>query len=150
MKFKQFLNEEYYNSYIIGGKTIEVFLNPTPSEFKMIGKAQELRGILDKKGDLFIWLDDASTDEWDKLVHEPVMRKLNKSIETGTIPIKLYPKKKRIELSYYQKGLSQQEVERQGAILRANENIKKYMGGKFKLDLPKDIFDNKKVKDDDI
>jgi hypothetical protein len=138
MKFKQYINEEWFNTYKIEGKTVEVFYNPSSDEPKKNSK--EIRGVIDKKGDLFAW----DGDDKDSPIHEPVMKRLNKSHVNGAISVFLYPKRGLVEVSFFdfnQVELTQQEVDRYKDIVKENQNVIKYMGKKFKIRASNTMFE---------
>ncbi len=139
MKFKQYINEEWFNTLKIEGHVVEIFHNPSPSEPK--NNSKEIKGIIDKKGDLFIW----NGEEKDSPIHEPVMKRLNKNISNGAIPIFLYPKKNAVEVSFFdfnQIELTQREIDRYRELVVNNPNIIKYMGKKnFSIRTSNTMFD---------
>jgi hypothetical protein len=136
MSFKDYLEEEYYNTYKLNGQIVEVFLNPTSGEPKNNPKI--VRAILDKKGDLFAWDGETET------IHEPVMNRMNKNKENGAISIILFPRTKLVEISLWdwkQADLTQQEVERIKNIVKNNSNVKKYMKNDFRIKVDSNLFD---------
>lgn len=135
MSFKDYLEEEYYNTYKLQGKTIEIFLNPSSSEPK--NNPKEVRAILDKKGDLFAW--DGETD----IIHEPMIRRLNKE-NSNTIPLFIYPRKKVVDISFIDYDpsiLTQQEVDRIKQIVKNNDKLIRYMNNKFKITVSHTLFE---------
>lgn len=56
MTFKRYIAEEYKDSFKQGNYTVEVFKNPSKSEFDKLRKENtEIRGIIFANGDLWIW-----------------------------------------------------------------------------------------------
>lgn len=124
MNFKEYINEKYFNSFKVHPKvTVEVFKNPTSSEFK---SKMDIIGFLDEKDNLFIW--DLTSDY---AHHTNLLQKLNLN---NTYAIPIYINKNRIDIGDWEIGRTKwnwnlnKDRKKIYTILKNSKSIKKFLG----------------------
>lgn len=97
-KFSQGVKSQYGYS--------EVYINPTYADKKeMMGNDRfaSFRGIIDPKGDLFVWVDKAA-------IHEEVLAELGLSHNYEAIPLYIYPDDEyNVIISYWTRSTASEE-----------------------------------------
>jgi hypothetical protein len=62
MKFKQLLNEKFFDGLKVFGQYVEVFKNPSSSEVKELSKKIKqwngIRGVVDNKNNMYVWISE--------------------------------------------------------------------------------------------
>lgn len=86
MKFKQYIDESYYQTFKIDNEVIEIFKNPNTSDFK---GSPEVKCIMDSKGNLFSWA------RIDPAFHHQVLKSLKFSTNK-IIPFYIFKRSGRI------------------------------------------------------
>lgn len=118
MTFKDFINEEWKTSLKFGKDTLEIFKNPT--NFQEPKHPTIVRGILDSKGDLYVW--DARKD----YLHYEVGGKMGMDVYEKDIPLVFNSSNRVVEINFYYEP-SKTIISEFKIRVKNNKHIQKYM-----------------------
>ena len=125
---KGYVKEEFSkNLKMSENYTLAIFKNP--KRFAEPDKPKFIRGVLDKKGDIYVW--DGNTD----YLHDEVARRMGWNLrDMVDIPFTVNVGQDIISLTYYNlNDYTKKELAEHKNRIESNENIKNYVGSKYPI-----------------